>query len=227
MKTRKQLVWLGLGLLFSVLFVVWTVVVKYVDVQIGGASGVAIGLGGLNIGFFNAVGSSNFWQSVTKYLGYLTILVAVGLLVWQIVLMIRQKSWRLARHWWVLDGVLVALAVAYLTFEVLVINERPILVDGVAGASYPSSHGMLFMTVLPLAILTIWREIKHRPLNVIATMVFSIVLLVGVVGRTLCGLHWLTDVLGAAWFSLAALFLDMALTFPRDKIIIERQHELR
>lgn len=227
MKTRKHWVWFGLGSLFSLLFVVWTLVVKFVDVQVGGESNVAIGLGSLNIGFFDAVGSSNFWQSVTKYLGYLTILVVVGLLVWQLVLMIRQKSWRLARHWWVLDGVLVALVVTYLLFETLVINERPILVDGVAGASYPSSHGMLFMTILPLAILTIWREIKCRPLNVILTVVLSILLLVGVVGRTLCGLHWLTDVFGAVWFSLAALFFDIALTFPGDKLIIKQQHELR
>lgn len=94
----------------------------------------------------------------------------------------------------------------YLIFEMIPINYRPILIDGRMEVSYPSSTTLLVSSVMPTVIFQIDRRIKNRVVRRIitpSTILFSLFMLIG---RTIAGVHWLTDIIGLV-FLIAGLFL--------------------
>lgn len=185
--------WILCGVAF-VCFVAFTLVVKFGNVA------------PVNEAVWQHLGTNTVWQMVTDWLGYVTILLAlwfVGLFCWQV---LRRKSlFHADRNLWALIVVLVGLVVVYGFFELVVVNYRPLLVDGVAKASYPSTHAMLFATVLPLVVGQVWHYLRSKPWCIICTVLLVVVLLVGVLGRLLCGVHWLTDIVAGL---LVSLFLN-------------------
>ena len=91
----------------------------------------------------------------------------------------------------------------YLLFECVVINYRPVLINGVLEASYPSSTTMLVMTVMPTALMQWNQRIKTTVLRrsvLVATVAFIAFM---VIGRLLSGVHWVTDILGGAMLSIS------------------------
>ena len=94
----------------------------------------------------------------------------------------------------------------YLIFEMIPINYRPILIDGVMEASYPSSTTLLVLSVMP----TLWFQTERRtekPSARRAVIVFVVLFSTFmVIGRLTAGVHWLTDIIGAALLS-AGLYL--------------------
>ena len=101
----------------------------------------------------------------------------------------------------------VFIAFAYAVFELIVINRRPVVVNGSIAASYPSSHTLLAVSV----VLCIMFWLKDRIENYIIRYVFivaSIMLTATVViGRLLSGYHWFTDILGGIILGAAIVSL--------------------
>lgn len=203
--TKQQKIWFGLGVAFFTLFVVFTLVVAFVDVD-------QVGLSHLNRFFWQHLGKNQVWKRVTDVLGYVTILGALGMVVWQIVQWVQRKSWRKV-DWnlWCFDIVCAGLVAVYALFEFVVVNYRPEMVNGVWKASYPSSHAMLFATILPLLIWQVWRYLKSKPLRMVLTVVLAVLLVVGLVGRMLSGVHWFTDILAGVIVSCSLLSFYMVL----------------
>lgn len=188
MYSKKQKVRLSLSIVLLIAFVVFTLIVALVDVD-------RVGLSHVNQFFWQHCGKNVIWERITDGLGYLVILAMVSVVVWQIVQWVLRKSLRrIDLNLLLLDLMFGCLVVIYLFFEIVVINYRPELEHGIAKASYPSSHTMLFMTVLPLLIWQVWHYVKNKPLCVVLTVVLSILLVMGVVGRLLSGVHWFTDI---------------------------------
>lgn len=186
---KKQRFWLAMAIVLCVVFVVFTLIVALVDVD-------QVGLSHVNQFFWQHCGKNIVWERITDWLGYLVILAMISVVVWQIVQWVCRKSLRrVDSNLLLLDFIFGCLVVIYLFFEIIVINYRPELENGVAKASYPSSHTMLFMTVLPLLVWQVWHYVKSKPLCVVLTVVLSILLMMGVVGRLLSGVHWFTDIL--------------------------------
>lgn len=216
MVPKKNLIWWILAATMLVAFSVWTVLIKTVDVRAVGADGVVVGLAGLNDWWWGLCGTKAVAKLLSDLVGYLVLVLLVGLAVWQVVVAIRGRSLRLARHWWVLDGVIVALLVCYLVFELVVVNGRPLLVDGALKASYPSTHTLLFAVVLPLVAATVWREINNRPLRFTVAAVCGVLLVAGVILRAIAGVHWLSDIIGGLFLAATLVFTYLALTIsPR------------
>ncbi len=203
--TKARLVkkrWYLFATFFTVLFVGYTLAVKWLDVQLVDQQN--IGWATVNLWWRDVVGVNQVWHIVSNVVAAVTILTVGGLLIWQMVAAYHVKRLqRLARHWWVLDVVLIGLGLCYLVFQLVVINHRPILIHGTAEVSYPSSHVLLFATVLPLAILTVWHTVKSRPWRMALTMGGLAMMVLGIVARTLSGYHWLTDVLGGMILGMA------------------------
>ena len=96
--------------------------------------------------------------------------------------------------------------IVYVFFEKAIVNYRPILIDGIMETSYPSSTTLLVLSVMPTVIFQIDRRIKNRVVRRIitsSTILFSLFMLIG---RTIAGVHWLTDIIGSVFLS-AGLFL--------------------
>ena len=216
MQPKKNLVWWILAATMLFAFVVWTVLIKTVDVGATGTDGVVVGLSAMNGWWWGVTGANTVAKALSDWLGYLTLLLLVGLVVWQAVVVIRRRSLRLPRHWWVMDGVIVALLACYLLFELVVINGRPLLVDGALKASYPSTHTLLFVVAWLLVAATVWHEINHRPLRFTVAAVCGVIMVVGVILRAVAGVHWLSDIIGGLFLATTLIFTYLALTIsPR------------
>lgn len=193
--STKQKMWLILSLVFFVGFVIFTLLVKFVDVG-------QVGLEHVNQFFLQHCGRQIFWEQVTDWIGYFVVLSMVGIVAWQIVQWVQRKSLRrIDQNLIMFDIIVVCLVLVYIFFELVVVNCRPELDNGVAKASYPSSHVMLFVTVLPMLIWQMWHYLKNKSLRIVLTVILSICLIVGIIGRMLSGVHWFTDIVGGIMIS--------------------------
>ena len=199
-KKNRKLFCVGVGLL--AVFVLWTVLVHFVDVRAIGPEGSSVGFATLN-GFVHELTGVNWLlYTVTDWLGLVPIAVAFGFAILGLVQLIKRKSlWKVDHSILALGVFYIVVMAAYIFFEVVVINYRPTLIDGYLEASYPSSTTMLVMCVMPTAAMQLNARIKNTVLRrfaVIAIVVFTAFM---VIGRLLSGVHWITDIIGGALLS--------------------------
>ena len=187
------------GLLLGA-FLLWTAGVCLVDVRPIGPMGSQVGFAGLN-GWFHGLTGVHWWlYDLTDLLGLASLGICgifglQGLCQW-----VRRKSIRRV------DGELLALGGFYLAvlavfflFELLQINYRPVLIQGRLEASYPSSTTMLALCVLPTAML----RLRSRWVRFLLAALTAFL----VIGRLLCGVHWVSDIIGGALLSAGLVTL--------------------
>lgn len=187
-----------------VVFALFTLVVRFCDVRPIGPEGSSVGFAGLNA-LFAQGGVRAFWYELTELLGAVSILVAVcfaAVGLWQVVT--RKSLRKVDPTLFVLAGFYVLVVLCYLFFEVVVINCRPVLMDGVLEASYPSSHTVLTVCIMASAATQLRLLLPHKPrLCRMAGVVCILLAMVTVFGRFRSGVHWPTDILGGIFLSLA------------------------
>ena len=208
-KKCKKRVWWGIGLL--AVFGLWTVLVCTVDVQRIGPRESSVGFATLNRYLHAGTGVNMLLYHITDWLSLVPIAVALGFAMlgfWQLIC---RKSLRKVDHSiLVLGGFYVVVIAVYLLFEGVVINDRPILIEGKLEASYPSSTTMLVMCVMPTAAMQLSRRMKHvvfKRCVVLASIAFTAFM---VVGRFLSGVHWTTDIIGGIMLSAGLVMLYSA-----------------
>ena len=199
-KKNRKLFWVGVGLL--AVFVLWTILVCFVDVRAIGPEGSSVGFAALNGFVHELTGVNWFLYTITDWLGIVPIAVALGFAILGLVQLIKRKSlWKVDHRILALGVFYIVVMTAYIFFEVVVINYRPTLIDGYLEASYPSSTTMLVMCVMPTAAMQLNVRIKNTVLRrfaVIAIVVFTAFM---VIGRLVSGVHWITDIIGGALLS--------------------------
>ena len=135
--------------------------------------------------------------------GLVPIAVALGFAILGLVQLIKRKSlWKVDHSILALGVFYIVVMAAYVFFEMVVINYRPTLIDGYLEASYPSSTTMLVMCVMPTAAMQLNARIKNtvfRRCAIIAIVAFTAFM---VIGRLISGVHWITDIIGGAMFSI-------------------------
>lgn len=214
-KVKKQLM---KGSVLFLLFVLFTIAVKMIDVQPIGPESSTVGFASLNRWVFEATGVNLFWYHLTDWLGILAILVAGYYAVKGFLQLVMRKSLFKVDKSIVGMGVLYVVVLAfYVLFEKVIINYRPILMDGYLEASYPSSHTMLVFCLLMAAIVQLKSEGSSK--SRMLTIFYLAIVLVTIVGRLLSGVHWFTDITGGILLSaaLVQLYKTWIIQIAREK----------
>lgn len=137
-----------------VLFILYTVAIMFVDVQPIGPQGSSVGFAEVNQYFHTLFGVNMLLYSITDWLSIAVLFIMFGFAMVGLVQLIKRKSlFRVDSSILVLGGFYVLVFLAYLFFEFFVVNYRPVLIEGVLEASYPSSTTMLMMCIMPTAIM--------------------------------------------------------------------------
>ena len=216
MKKNKWIeLWLGIG--FAVAFIIWTVLLRSVDLRDIGPLETTVGLGGLNEWVHGLTGVNMTLYNVTDWAGLVPIAVAACFALLGLAQWIKRKNiFKVDRSILALGLFYIAVIGAYLLFEALVINYRPVLIEGRLEASYPSSTTLLTVCVMTTAAIQLWGRIKSRALAVGAVSLITVFTAFTVVGRVLSGVHWITDIIGGGLLSAALVLVYTALAYPSD-----------
>ena len=194
-------------------FVLWTVLIRFVDVKAIGPRESSVGFATLNGYVHNLTGVNMSLYVVTDWLGLVPIGVAFGFAVLGLVQWIKRKSLlKVDRSILALGGFYIVVMAVYILFEIVVINYRPTLINGYLEASYPSSTTMLVMCVMPTAMMQFSTRIKNNLFRRCVMFTITVFIAFMVIGRFLSGVHWVTDIIGGALFSTAIVFMYYAIS---------------
>jgi len=183
-------------------FAVWTTAVRFVNVQPIGPGGSLVGFAGMNLFVHQLIGVHMLLYIITDWLGLIPIGICMGFGVLGLAQWIHRKElWKVDRSLLVLGGFYVAVIAVYAFFETFVINYRPVLIEGILEASYPSSTTMLVLCVVPTAMMQLKDRIRNRMLKRSVLFLLASFIAFMVVGRLISGVHWFTDIVGGVLLS--------------------------
>ena len=188
---------------FLVATAVWTVAVCFIYVRAIGPGGSSVGFATLNGLVRDAVGVNMTLYTVTDWLGLVPMAFAAGFAFIGLMQFIKRKSLlKVDRSIIALGSFYILVVGAFLLFEVMAINYRPVLIDGRLEASYPSSTTLLTLTVMPTAVMQLRERIKNKAVLRGFTVAIAVFTLFMTVGRLFSGVHWFTDIVGGVLLSV-------------------------
>ena len=205
-KQKKNDLMAGITL-FGV-FLMWTIMVRCVDVKPVGQNGTDIGFAGINTWFHGLTGVHMWIYTVTDWLGLVPIAICMCFGVLGLVQLIKRKSlFKVDRDIIVLGIYYLIVIFAYLFFEMVPINYRPIPIEGIMEASYPSSTTLLVLSVMPTLTYQVRRRVKNKTMQTAIIYAGGLFAALMALGRTVAGVHWLTDIIGSILLSFGLFML--------------------
>lgn len=201
MKRNKTKLYTSLS--FLVAFVIWTLLISFIDVSPIGPNESKVGFANINSFVHGLTGTNMLLYLITDWLGLVPIIVALGFAILGLIQLIKRKSIAKVDESILILGIFyIVVIVMYILFEYIIINYRPILINGYLEASYPSSTTMLVLTVMLTAITQVKLRIKSKTVKLMIVFSISAFIAFMVIGRFLSGVHWLTDIIGGAILSV-------------------------
>lgn len=199
------------------LAVVFTVLVKVVDVKQVGVNETSIGFSTINQFVFKTIGVHMIWYHITDWLGLVPIIMAMGYAVVGISQLVKRRSLVKVDKEIIILGLFYFIVIAlYVFFEKVIVNYRPILMDGFLEASYPSSHTLMTICLCGSSVI-VNRKLFDNRIGKLMNVFSLVIILVTVVGRLLSGVHWFSDIIGGIFISIALLVLFYSLVYAIKK----------
>ena len=201
MKKQSKIAFIT-GEILLAAFALWTVLIMFVDVKAIGPNGSSVGFSSLNGFFRSIIGTNLTLYDITDWLSILPIAFALGFAALGLIQWIkRRKLSKVDYNIFVLGGFYILVLGSYLLFEILSVNFRPVLIEGVLEASYPSSTTMLVLCIMPTTAMQLWGRIKNKTLRICITSVIAAFTAFMLFGRIVSGVHWITDIIGGILIS--------------------------
>ena len=205
-KKNQTLLYISVALLTS--FIIWTVLLRFVDVIDVGPNGSCVGFAHLNSFVHDHIGVNMLLYTVTDWLGLVPVAFCLGFATLGLVQLIKRKGlFKVDKDILVLGIYYTVVIAVYVLFEEVVINYRPVLIDGYLEVSYPSSTTLLVCCIMPTALVQLNARIKNKLLRLITTALITVFTVFMVVGRLISGVHWLSDIIGGALLSASLVCL--------------------
>ena len=203
---KRKSFYSGLGLL--VLFIIWTVALMFVDVGAIGPQESSVGFATINRFIHNLTGVHMSPYTITDWLGLVPLCFILGFGILGLCQWIKRKNlFKVDHSILTLGGFYIIVMTAYIFFETFVVNYRPILINGILEASYPSSTTMLVMCVMPTAIIQFNERIKNSRFKKCVNILIVAFIAFMVIGRLVSGVHWFSDIIGGALLSSSLVMI--------------------
>jgi undecaprenyl-diphosphatase len=189
--TMKRLVRFSPSIFLTLIFIVWTILVKTIDVSYIQNVGY-LGFSRFNFQVNNFVFEYVNYQAFDKlsdiglYLSFAVVLIfgIIGIVEW-----IKRKSIKKVDPiLFVLLAIYVVTAFEYFVFEIAKINYSPLSTSEELHASYPSSHVLFFITFIGAVLVIMYAVL-----------------------RLLSGQHYFTDIVAGLILSSSIIALFIAL----------------
>ena len=207
------------------LFAALIVLLGKYDVAQVGPGGTSIGFSRINMTVHELTGVNWTWYEITDYLGYLALCVCALFGLAGLIQLVKRRSLLKVDRTILRLGVFYIVVIGlYVLFEKVIINYRPVIMPGETApeASFPSSHTMLIICVMASAAMAARRYVRNKGLRSLISAVCTIIILVTVLGRLYCGVHWLTDIIGGVLLSICLISLFSAFLYAGKKHASEK-----
>lgn len=199
-KENKKNFFIAVFLLIT--FVLWTVSVRFIDVGTIGPRNSAVGFSTINKFVHSLTGVNMSLYTITDWLGLVPIFFAFGFAILGLIQWIKRKNiLKVDYSILVLGGFYIATIAVYILFEMVIVNYRPILINGYLEVSYPSSTTLLVLCVIPTAIMQFNIRIKNKILKKFVIFLLAAFIAFMVIGRFISGVHWFSDIIGGILLS--------------------------
>lgn len=190
-----------------ILSVVFTLLVKNIDVKAIGPNESLVGFADINKLFHNLIGSNMAIYKITEIIGLIPLLIAFIYVIIGIKQLITRKNLlKVDKEIYLLGLFYILVLGVYIFFEKVVINYRPVLIDNILEPSYPSSHTLMSICICISSIM-INKKLFRNNLADIENIISIIVMVLIIVGRIISGVHWFTDILGGIIISSTLVVL--------------------
>ena len=189
-------------------FALWTAAICFIDVRAIGPRGSSVGFTAVNKFVHSLTGVHMSLYNITDWLGLVPIAFVMGFAVMGLIQWTKRKSLLAVDYGiLVLGGFYIVVMAVFILFETFVVNYRPVLINGVLEASYPSSTTLLVTCVMPTAITELNARIKNGIIRRIVCCAIGAFTVFMVLGRLISGVHWFTDIVGGLLLSAGLLLM--------------------
>ena len=203
---RVQRLRVTIGLFVA--FTLWTAAVRLIDVQPIGPNGSVVGFSAWNAAVHDWIGVHWTLYMITDWLGLVPVCFMLGFAILGLIQWVQRKRiFSVDRDIIALGGFYLIVTAVYLFFEQFVVNYRPVLVNGLLEASYPSSTTLLVLTVMPTAMMQLYSRIRNPVFRLGAMLTISVLIAFMIIARFFSGVHWMTDIVGGILLSGSLVML--------------------
>lgn len=207
---------------------VFTILTCIIDRRAIGPNDTKVGFALINGSFSKAIETHPAWDTFTDILLVIAILAAVSFVVLGVMELIKSKNiFRVDPLILEMAVLYVVVIILYIIFNHVPINYRPVLAEGETEleTSYPSTHVLVICTILGSAMVA-WSRIRlfkeRKQLLEIMKIASVVVICLGIAGRMISGVHWMTDIIAGCLMSATLIsayitFIPAVTTFVHSK----------
>ena len=190
------------------LFLLLLILILTVDVSINPITNYGVGLYSLNELFLVNIGDVKMWDMISDVFLVSSILSVFCIACLGLYQLIKYKSFKkVDSKILLLGGFIVIMIVIWLVFDnLLIINYRPIYIDGQLEGSFPSTHILVVTFVYLVSCQFFDMENKTKLFKIVLYGFSLVAILLTSVGRMFSLMHWFTDVLGGILLGLVLYF---------------------
>lgn len=207
LKMEKSKKFFRLCLIYFVLFVGFTLCVKFIDVDAIGPKDSCVGFSHINKFFHEIIGVNFTLYKIIDLAGIIAFFIGLiftitGLVQW----IKRKKILKVDKNILALGIFYFSTFIVYLFFQLVVINNRPVLIDSNLESSFPSSTTVMSITFLLSALYQVDYYIKNVKVKNTLKTIAIIYCLFLLIGRIISGVHWFTDIIGGIIIGTCLLY---------------------
>lgn len=205
MKNKKIFI---ISFIAMTLFVVLTFLLSFSGVRVDKHTGKEIGMYSINEKCSYFEYNATFDKLSDVFLVLSIALVALFAFIGLVQIIKRKSLFKVDKDIVVFGLFFVLLAFLWIAFDkFLVINYRPILIEGNVEPSYPSTHILVVSFTMISSVSLICKYLKNKKMILGVNIIFAIIISLTFILRLAAGMHWFTDCLGGLLLGISLSYL--------------------